>query len=115
MRPLYHTVGPIWNGGKNKEEELLASCYYHSMQVALEHGIRSIAFPSISTGVYCFPVERAARIAVQTVAEFLDENKDRFDIVEWVLFDANTQRVYENEVIRLYGETDIDSVIHDEL
>ncbi|MGN0152119.1 MAG: O-acetyl-ADP-ribose deacetylase [Wujia sp.] len=112
---VIHTVGPIWNGGKNKEEELLASCYYHSMQVALEHGIRSIAFPSISTGVYCFPVERAARIAVQTVAEFLDENKDRFDIVEWVLFDANTQRVYENEVIRLYGETDIDSVIHDEL
>ena len=61
---VIHTVGPVWRGGGNREEELLASCYFHSMQVALEHGIRSIAFPSISTGVYRFPVKLAASIAV---------------------------------------------------
>lgn len=90
---VIHTVGPIWYGGKNKEEELLASCYYHSMQVAMENGIRTIAFPSISTGIYHFPVEPAAKIAVHTVAKFLDENKGKFDLVEWVLFDENTEKI----------------------
>ncbi len=100
---VIHTVGPIWNGGRNKEEELLASCYFHSMQVALEHGIRSIAFPSISTGVYSFPVELAAKIAVKTVSEFLEDNEDSFDLVEWVLFDSATESVYEKEVDKLYS------------
>lgn len=95
---VIHTVGPIWRGGSNKEEELLASCYYHSMQVALEHGIRSIAFPSISTGVYRFPVKLAASIAVKTVSRFLENNPDSFDIVEWVLFDSATENAYETEV-----------------
>ena len=99
---VIHTVGPIWNGGRSKEEELLASCYFHSMQVALEHGIRSIAFPSISTGVYCFPVELAAKIAVKTVSRFLDNNPDSFEFVEWVLFDNETERIYETEVDELY-------------
>ena len=101
---VIHTVGPIWNGGRSKEEELLASCYFHSMQVALEHGIRSIAFPSISTGVYCFPVERAAKIAVKTVSRFLDNNPDSFEFVEWVLFDNETERIYEGEVDKLYTD-----------
>ena len=87
-------MGPSWNGGRSKEEELLASCYFHSMQVALEHGIRSIAFPSISTGVYCFPVELAAKIAVKTVSRFLYDNPDSFEFVEWVLFDNETERIY---------------------
>ena len=95
---VIHTVGPIWNGGRSKEEELLASCYFHSMQVALEHEIRSIAFPSISTGVYSFPVELAAKIAVKTVSRFLEDNKNSFDLVEWVLFDSVTESVYEKEV-----------------
>ena len=101
---VIHTVGPIWYGGKNKEEELLASCYYHSMQVAMENGIRTIAFPSISTGIYHFPVEMAAKIAVHTVARFLYENKGKFDLVEWVLFDENTEKIYKTEVDRLYKE-----------
>lgn len=101
---VIHTVGPIWYGGKNKEEELLASCYYHSMQVAMENGIRTIAFPSISTGIYHFPVELVAKIAVHTVARFLDENKGKFDLVEWVLFDENTEKIYKTEVDRLYKE-----------
>ena len=95
---MIHTVGPIWNGCRSKEEELLASCYFHSMQLALENGIRSIAFPSISTGVYCFPVELAAKIAVKTVSRFLEDNGNSFDLVEWVLFDSRTESVYENEV-----------------
>ena len=95
---VIHTVGPVWRGGGNREEELLASCYFHSMQVALEHGIRSIAFPSISTGVYRFPVKLAASIAVKTVIKFLKDNPDIFDIVEWVLFDLATENAYETEV-----------------
>ena len=95
---VIHTVGPVWRGGGNREEELLASCYFHSMQVALEHGIRSIAFPSISTGVYRFPVKLAASIAVKTVIKFLKDNPDSVDIVEWVLFDLATENAYETEV-----------------
>ena len=95
---VIHTVGPVWRGGGNREEELLASCYFHSMQVALEHGIRSIAFSSISTGVYRFPVKLAASIAVKTVVKFLKDNPDSFDIVEWVLFDLATENAYETEV-----------------
>ena len=99
---VIHTVGPVWNGGKHKEEELLANCYYNSMQIAMDKGIRTIAFPSISTGIYHFPVELAAKIAVRTVARFLQENEDSFDLVEWVLFDSVTESVYEAEVDKLY-------------
>ena len=100
---VIHTVGPIWNGGRSKEEELLAGCYYNSMQLAQEHGIRSIAFPSISTGVYSYPVELAAKVAVRTVSRFLEDNPDSFDLVEWVLFDSVTESVYEAEVKKLCG------------
>lgn len=95
---VIHTVGPIWKGGGNREEELLAGCYFHSLQTAREHGIRSIAFPSISTGAYRFPVKLAANIAVKTVSRFLNDNPDSFDLVEWVLFDSATENVYETEV-----------------
>ncbi|MCI7128992.1 MAG: O-acetyl-ADP-ribose deacetylase [Lachnospiraceae bacterium] len=100
---VIHTVGPIWNGGRNREEELLASCYNTSMQLALEHGIRSIAFPSIATGVYRFPVDLAAKIAVDTASRFLNEHKDDFNMVEWVLFDEHTKLVYEAAVDRTEG------------
>ncbi len=92
----------IWNGGRNKEEELLANCYFNSMKQAMDNGIMSIAFPSISTGVYSFPVELAAKIAVHTVNRFLQDNPDSFDLVEWVLFDTHTESVYEAEVDQLY-------------
>lgn len=95
---VIHTVGPIWYGGNNNEDKLLASCYYNSMKIAVENGIRTIAFPSISTGVYCFPVERAAKIAVDTVHRFLQENPDSFDLVEWVLFNDQAASAYETEV-----------------
>lgn len=99
---VIHTVGPIWHGGKSNEAELLASCYYNSMKIAAENGIKSIAFPSISTGVYHFPVDAAAKIAVSTVKRFLDANPGTVEIVEWVLFDENTYSYYEKEVDALY-------------
>ena len=100
---VIHTVGPIWNGGRNREEELLSNCYFNSMNLARDNGIRSIAFPSISTGAYSFPVVLAAKIAVRTVARFLHENPDSFDLVEWVLFDTQTESVYEAEVTLYYN------------
>ena len=99
---VIHTVGPVWNGGRDREEELLAKCYYNSLTVAVQNGIRSIAFPSISTGVYHFPVQKAAYIAVTTVAKFLEENPGKIDTVLWVLFDERTEKVYDHEVDELY-------------
>lgn len=101
---VIHTVGPIWNGGRGKEEEFLAGCYFNSMKLAMDNEIRTIAFPSISTGVYSFPVKLAAKIAVRTVNRFLQDNPDSFDLVEWVLFDSNTESVYEAEVDKIYAE-----------
>lgn len=72
---VIHTVGPVWNGGKNREDELLANCYRNSLKLAHEHGVRTIAFPSISTGAYRFPIERASRIAIETVSACLKELK----------------------------------------
>ncbi len=71
---VIHTVGPIWRGGNNREDELLQSCYYHSLKLAVENDLKTIAFPSISTGAYGFPFERAATIAVKTVKEFLSKD-----------------------------------------
>ena len=66
---VIHTVGPVWNGGKHNEAELLADCYRNSLQTAVDHQIRSVAFPSISTGVYSYPVEEAAKVAVMHKSE----------------------------------------------
>lgn len=74
-RQVIHTVGPVWRGGGANEDELLASCYRESLGVAVENGSRSLAFPSISTGVYGFPIERAARIALEEIQVFLSENE----------------------------------------
>ena len=95
---VIHTVGPVWHGEADGEAELLASCYRRSLQIAAEHGIRRIAFPSVSTGVYHYPVKEAAGIAVGTVSEFIAEHPDAFDVVEWVLFDDRTMQVYEQAI-----------------
>ena len=80
--------------------KFLARCYFNSMKLAMDKEIRSSAFPSISTGIYGFPVELAAKIAVYTVDRFLQDNPGSFDLVEWVLFDSHTESVYEAEVDR---------------
>lgn len=97
-RHIIHTVGPVWNGGSHNEDRLLADCYQNSLRLAAEHNIRTIAFPSISTGIYAFPVERAAKIAVGTVDSFLRENPELFDTVLWVLFDDRTEAAYREAV-----------------
>lgn len=99
---VIHTVGPIWHGGEGREADLLASCYYKSLTVAVENGIRTVAFPSISTGVYGYPVDKAAKVAVHAVNRFLSDNPGKIDIVYWVLFDDKTLRIYEAEVDKLY-------------
>ena len=92
---VIHTVGPVWGGGNRREAELLANCYKNSLRVALENGIRSVAFPSISTGAYRFPLEKAAQIAVSTVRVFAEEHPDKLDLIEWILFDKRTFDAYE--------------------
>ncbi|MBX9852639.1 MAG: O-acetyl-ADP-ribose deacetylase [Cytophagaceae bacterium] len=90
---VIHTVGPVWNGGKNKEDELLAGCYINSLRLAREHHIKSIAFPCISTGIYRFPLERAAVIAVKEVREFIKENQE-IEKVIFVTFGEDNYNIY---------------------
>lgn len=92
---VIHTVGPVWHGGNHNEDKLLASCYQNSLKLAKENGIRSIAFPAISTGVYGFPSDRAANIAVKTVKEFLEKD-DSIEKVIFVCFDEKTYMCYKN-------------------
>lgn len=91
---VIHTVGPIWRGGKRNEAVLLAGCYRNSLELAAAHGIRSVAFPSISTGVYGYPVKEAAEVAVKTVKDFVESHPGALDLVEWVLFDQGTYDAY---------------------
>jgi O-acetyl-ADP-ribose deacetylase (regulator of RNase III) len=84
---IIHTVGPVWRGGDQGEADVLASCYRRSLAVADELGVRSIAFPAVSTGVYGFPPDKAARIAVRTVAE----TPTNVELIRMVAFDSATR------------------------
>ena len=92
---VLHTPGPIWRGGGQGEAALLAGCYRSCLELAREHSCRTVAFPSISTGVYHFPLDLAAPIAVKTVLEFLGENPAAFDWVRFVCFDEGTRAAYD--------------------
>jgi O-acetyl-ADP-ribose deacetylase (regulator of RNase III) len=91
-RYVIHTVGPIWRGGDRGEDELLRQAYFNSLSLAAEHGVKSVAFPAISTGAYHFPQERAARIAVCTVLAFIREKP--LEEVRFVLFSDEDLGVY---------------------
>jgi len=91
---IIHTVGPVWNGGKNNEDRLLSSCYKNSLKLAVENKIKTIAFPAISTGVYHFPLTRAAKIAVTEVKKFLEKD-NTIEKVIFICFDEETYEVYE--------------------
>lgn len=93
---IIHTVGPVWKNGRKNEEEILADCYRNSLNLAVENHIRSIAFPSISTGAYRFPAELAAQIAVSTVKQYMYRYFGEIDEVVWVLFDKETEKTYRN-------------------
>ncbi len=90
---VIHTVGPIWHGGEKNETELLANCYKNSLQLAVENGVASIAFPNISTGVYRFPKTLAARIALREVNRFLEKNK-KVERVVFAVFDDENLSIY---------------------
>jgi O-acetyl-ADP-ribose deacetylase len=91
---VIHTVGPVWHNGQRNESELLASCYRRSLEVAHEHGLKSIAFPCISTGVYRFPFEEAAGIAITTVRKTVTQ-LDGFDRIMFVCFKKEDLLVYQ--------------------
>lgn len=93
---VIHTVGPIWNDGKNKEPELLSSCYRKSLEIAASLLARSIAFPNISTGVYGFPKAEAAQIAIATVKEYIDNENKNIEEVIFVCFDDENYRLYQS-------------------
>jgi len=92
-RHVIHTVGPVWNGGDAGEPELLASCYRRSLEVAAAHGVRSIAFPGISTGIFGYPIEQAARIAVDTV-QSASQATSKLDEVTFCCFSERDLEVY---------------------
>ncbi len=94
---VIHTVGPVWNGGNKNETELLANCYKNSLQVAVENDCKTIAFPNISTGIYRFPKREAAKIAVETVTQFLQSNAT-IEKVIFVCFDAENFSLVEDQV-----------------
>jgi O-acetyl-ADP-ribose deacetylase (regulator of RNase III) len=93
-RYVIHTVGPVWNGGHKNEPQLLANCYKNSLQLAVEKGIKTIAFPNISTGIYHYPKAEAAEVAISAVTDFLKDN-DAIDEVVFVCFDEENLRLYE--------------------
>jgi len=90
---VIHTVGPIWRGGRDGEADLLRACYENSLQLADENGAKTIAFPSISTGAYGFPIERAARVAVSAVNQYLQKSKS-LDKVVFVCFSKSDYEIY---------------------
>ena len=99
---VIHTVGPIWHGGHNNEDELLAQCYRNSLMLAVEHGAKTIAFPSISTGVYGYPMERAARISATEIKHFLESNHT-IEKVTLVCFGNRAYKIHQNMVEAVFS------------
>ncbi|UCF58030.1 MAG: O-acetyl-ADP-ribose deacetylase [Deltaproteobacteria bacterium] len=100
---VIHTVGPVWAGGHKNEESLLASCYKNSFQAAQDLGVKSIAFPSISTGAYGFPLEKATEIALDETKKFLETSKTLSKVV-FVCFGQKAYNTYQDVYERVFGE-----------
>jgi O-acetyl-ADP-ribose deacetylase len=92
---VIHTVGPVYGEEQGREAELLASCYRESLALARQHGCKSVAFPSISTGAYGYPVEETSRISLKTIREFIREYPDALETVEIVTFSERDHRIYQ--------------------
>ena len=97
-RHVIHTVGPVWQGGGAGEAEKLAGCYRNSLRLARDHGLRTIAFPAISTGVYGYPVAEAADVAAQAVAEALAAHPEAFDEILFACFGPDATRIYAGAI-----------------
>jgi len=93
---VIHTVGPIYGRENGREAELLANCYKNSLKLAVDNNIKTIAFPSISTGAYGYPLKEASEIAITTVKKFLDDEKDHIEKVYFVAFSETDFKVYQN-------------------
>ena len=101
---VIHTPGPVWHGGAYGEEELLRSCYVSCLELAVENGCRTVAFPSISTGVYHFPLEKASRIALAAIAEELRKHPE-LERVRMVCFDERTKAHYDRALAEIEAQT----------
>lgn len=97
---VIHTVGPVWRDGRFNEDTLLANCYRNSLNLAVKNGIRTIAFPAISTGAYHFPVDRAARIAIQEIKDFL-ANDNTIEKILLVCFDQKTAEIFQRALNKI--------------
>ena len=95
-KKVIHTVGPVWEGGNNNEENLLSSCYQISLEIALNNNLKTIAFPGISTGIYGYPIENACKIAYQTICNY--ENINFFEKIILVCFDEQLYNEYEKHI-----------------
>lgn len=95
---VIHTVGPVWNGGNQREQELLESCYRSSLRIAKEKRLNSIAFPAISTGIYGYPKDQAVEVAVRTIIKETKDADEDFEVI-LVAFDTDTEQLY-NQVIQ---------------
>ena len=103
-RHVIHTVGPVWHGGQSGEPELLASAYRQSLRVAVANGLKSVSFPSLSTGAYGYPVRLAAAVALETVIDFLHQQESLEEVV-FVLFDNATYQKYGQALAALLPDT----------
>jgi O-acetyl-ADP-ribose deacetylase len=102
-RHIIHTVGPVWRGGGHGEDRLLSDCYESSLDLAMKHGLRTIAFPAISTGIYGYPKAGAAEVAAASVARRLAAAPEAFDRIVFVCFDLETTEVYSAAVATRLG------------
>ena len=100
---IIHTVGPVWRGGVNGEAELLASCYRNSLKRAAEKGARTVGIPAISTGIYGFPLARAADVAVAACKDYLAKKVDAFDEIAFVCFDDNAEAAFTSALANQCG------------
>ncbi len=99
---VIHTVGPVWEGGNSGEAELLASCYQSSLRLAVENGVQSVAFPSISTGIYGYPTEKAGVVALTAVKEFVEQNNAAPTTIQFILFDEATHTCYLDALLAVF-------------
>ena len=102
-RAVIHTAGPRWRDGDHGEPELLASCYRSCLEIAADGGLRTVAFPSISTGIYGYPIREASRVALTTVSSVLEERPDDFETVRFVLFSEADLATYRETLESIRG------------
>ena len=98
---VIHTVGPIWHGGRSNEADILASCYRESLRLASAHDLRSIAFPAISTGIYGYPADLAAGVAISTVIDYIEHENTSINEIRFVLYDRDSYNIYTRTLERL--------------